>query len=99
MMKSPLPVIQKLMASHRLSFLSGVHSVAKGVFLAQGFVWEERHCGEGKLGYWKKVLRKRDQRQAYPKRFVLIPGLGDSPLSWHAVTTVLLPVLKQHFDE
>ncbi len=82
-----------------VSVLQAFHLLAKAYFKMRGYQWETRRNGEVKLGYWRKVLRKKPQKDAYPKRFVLIPGFGDSPLSWAIVVGLLQPVLKQSFDE
>jgi pimeloyl-ACP methyl ester carboxylesterase len=91
--------IQRLKASQDATFLQGVHLLAKGFFKTRGYRWELRRNGEVKLGYWRKSLRPKDKRSVYPKRFVLIPGFGDSSLSWHMVLTFLVPILKLNFDE
>src|SRR5690348_3378109 len=79
--------------------LRTLHWVAKAVYRAQGYRWEIRRNGEIKLGYWRKTLRKKDQRSPYPKRFVLVPGFGDTQLSWYWVVLLLQPVLARHYDE
>src|SRR4051812_5776338 len=73
--------------------------ITRRIFTANGYQWEPRRSGEIKLGYWKKSLRSKDQRKSYPKRFVLIPGFGDSPLSWYSTISLLTPVLKGRYDE
>ncbi len=79
--------------------MKSLHGIAAIFLKARNYQWELRRNGEVKLGYWRKILRPRDQKQPYPKRFVLIPGFGDTPLSWQGVVTLLLPVLKLHYDE
>jgi pimeloyl-ACP methyl ester carboxylesterase len=67
-----------------------------------GFHWELRRNGELKIGLWRKELRKRKSgdKSLTPKRLVLTPGFGDTPLSWLVVISILNPVLKQaKFDE
>lgn len=81
------------------SVMRSVHWIARGLFRQQGFHWEVRRKGELCLGIWKKTIRPRDQHRSYPKRFVLMPGFGDTPLSWHFVITLLQPLLNKHFDE
>ena len=81
------------------SLLQGIHLMGEQLFRTLGYRWELRHSGEAKLGYFKKVLRAKDHKKAYPTRFVLVPGFGDSPLSWALVLFFLQPILKQNFDE
>ena len=96
----PHPILHSLkLRKQDITILHGIHWVARGILQSQDYKWELRRTGETKLGYWRKTLRKRNSRSAYPKRFVLIPGFGDTPLSWQGVITLLTPVLKLHFDE
>jgi pimeloyl-ACP methyl ester carboxylesterase len=81
------------------SAMQGIHWIARGIFKQKGYSWELRRAGEVKLGLWKKKLRPKSQRSPYPKRFILIPGFGDTPLSWFFVMSLLAPVLKKNFDE
>ena len=83
----------------RVRLLAGLHSLMRSFFKLRGFEWEVRRAGDLHLGYWKMTLRKRDSRSAYPRRFVLIPGFGDTSLSWYPVTVLLNPWLKAHYDE
>lgn len=92
-------LIKKFLSSQDLSAVRALHLVAKGIFRATGFRWEIRRHGELKLGYWRKTLKPRSRKTPYPKRFVLIPGFGDTPLSWHLVTVMMQPVLKNYYDE
>lgn len=88
--------LQKIYKPTRLQFF---HEVFRPVLLAQGYRWEERRSGELRIGYWRRVFRKKDFRKSYPKRFVLIPGLGDSSLSWLSVLTLCFPALRHQYDE
>ena len=85
--------------SLKVGVLSGLHFLARGFFKARGFKWEVRRAGEMQLGYWKMKLHGRNPNRPYPRRFVLIPGFGDTPLSWYPVTALLRPWLMQHYDE
>lgn len=38
-------------------------------------------------------------RTASPRRLVLVPGFGDTPLSWLCVLAVLRPIVRRNFDE
>jgi pimeloyl-ACP methyl ester carboxylesterase len=80
-----------------------LHWVGRGTFQRAGFQWEVRRSGDLKIGMWRKKLRKEtsaSRKGISPKRLVIVPGFGDSPLSWLMVTSVLLPVLrKAGYDE
>lgn len=94
-----LPWVYQLVPTKEQSLLVGFEWLARGIFKPQGYQWEVRRNGELKLGYWRKTLRTRNQKHPYPKRFVLIPGFGDSPLSWSGVISLLWPILRRNFDE
>jgi pimeloyl-ACP methyl ester carboxylesterase len=83
----------------KLRMLTALHLFMKVFFNARGFKWEQRRTGELQLGYWKMALRPKDLKKPYPRRFVIIPGFGDSPLSWYPVVVLLKPWLKAHYDE
>ena len=80
-------------------FLPGLHWVAKAYFKRRGYVWEVRRNGEMSLGLWRLSFRKRNQKNAYPKRFIVVPGLGDTSISWYGVLVLLTPLLRRQFDE
>ncbi|MEK7691161.1 MAG: alpha/beta hydrolase [Bdellovibrionota bacterium] len=85
-----------------ITLLRALHWVGQPVLRAGGFEWEHRRTGDLKIGYWKKTFSKsgRKSRSTRRKRrFVLIPGLGDTPLSWWPVIQLLTPALKREFDE
>lgn len=77
-------------------FLGSAHLMLKFAFRRLGFRWELRRRGELKLGLWR---RRWGEKVIHPKRLVLIPGFGDTPLSWLSVLTLLFPVIKKRFDE
>jgi pimeloyl-ACP methyl ester carboxylesterase len=79
----------------------GVRWVAQKLFESAGFSWDLRRSGELKIGMWRKSLRSRFAGKAVsPKRFVLTPGFGDSPISWLLVAQMLMPAMKRAgFDE
>ena len=78
----------------RSPVLKGLHWLAHRALPAAGYEFELRRSGEIKLGVWRKRLRSSGNR-----RIVLIPGFGDTPLSWLPVVGMLLPVLKRRYDE
>lgn len=93
-------LVKNLVDSKDLSVIHGLHFLAKGALKASRYQWEIRRSGELKLGYWRKILKPRDTKKPYPKRFVLIPGFGDTPLSWQGVMVLLQPILKNScYDE
>ncbi len=81
--------------------LNLIHWGVKQAFLKAGFQWELRRSGDLELGLWKIPLSKRLKKAdlAFPKRFVLIPGLGDTSLSWLTVLLLLQPALRKKYDE
>jgi pimeloyl-ACP methyl ester carboxylesterase len=81
------------------SVLRTVLWVAHQSLTAFGFRWEVQRHGDIKLGLWRKTYRKKTLHKPIPSRFVLIPGFGDTPLSWLSVITLLEPVLRTQFDE
>ena len=83
----------------RSPVLKGLHRAAHHIFTLQGYQWELRRNGEMKLGLWRKTLHKPSSGKAYPRRFVLVPGFGDTPLSWAPVLLLLLPILRTKYDE
>ncbi len=81
------------------SVLQGLHLAARVAFHGLGFRWELHRNGDQKLGYWKIHCREKSPGAPYPKRFVLIPGFGDTALSWQMQVLALQPILRQEFDE
>lgn len=66
---------------------------------AAGFTWEPRRIGDVQLGVWRLKLRNRPAggagtAGAAPRRWILIPGFGDTPLSWMSVLLLLKPFLR-----
>lgn len=90
----------------RNSFLKKARWAAHGLLRAAGFELELRRSGELKLGLWRKNLsssgaktQKIKTKNSTPRRFILVPGFGDSPLSWLYVLSLLKPILKKNYDE
>ncbi len=80
------------------SLLSGAHFVSKVIFEGLGHQFELRRSGEASLGLWRFKL-KRKNTPAFLKRLVILPGFGDTPLSWFGVLLLLRKTLKKEFDE
>lgn len=89
---------------NRLPILRGVHWVAHRMLPAARFKLELRRSGELKLGLWRRTISTGKPpgkpKSRSRKRFVIVPGFGDTPLSWLPVALILLPVLRRRgFDE
>ena len=81
----------------KLPILAGLHTVTRMAFKAAGYKWELRRSGELELGLWR--IKLRSGKKSNPKRFVLVPGFGDSSFSWLAVLGMIRPVLSRKYDE
>ncbi len=74
------------------------HSAALTLFKRLGMNFEVRRFGESRLGLVRWNIRKTMRGQT-PRRLVLVPGFGDSPLSWSTILLGLRPVLGRKVDE
>lgn len=87
----------------RNSLLRKARWAAHGLLRAAGFDFELRRSGELRIGLWRKNLRPLGEsfgvQRAPLRRFVLVPGFGDSPLSWLYVLSLLGPTLRKRYDE
>lgn len=81
----------------RNSLLRKARWAAHGLLRTVGFEFESRRSGELRIGLWRKRLGRK--AQPTPRRFVLVPGFGDSPLSWLYVLSLLGPTLRKRYDE
>jgi pimeloyl-ACP methyl ester carboxylesterase len=77
------------------SLVWGAHQLLR----VRGYKCEVRRSGDLKLGLWRKEFRSKALGKRNPKRFVFLPGFGDTPLSWLSVLTLIEPVLRGNFDE
>ena len=76
----------------------GAQSAFQAPLKALGFTFERRRKGELGISLWR--LRTKPKKSLVnPKRFVFIPGFGDSPVGWLGVLTLLMPKLRSEFDE
>ncbi|MBC7690547.1 MAG: alpha/beta hydrolase [Methylotenera sp.] len=94
------PLLKKTFG--RRPIMKGVHFAMKFAFERAGFHWELRRNGDDQLGLWKITFRKVPAHSVpgeTPKRFIFVPGFGDTPLSWLTMLVMLKPVLSQNFDE
>jgi pimeloyl-ACP methyl ester carboxylesterase len=74
------------------------HQAALKVFESLGIRFEVRHLGESRLGLLRWPLRKLAPGTT-ARRLVMVPGFGDTPLSWWSVLAGLKPILKREIDE
>ena len=88
--------VKKLLGPNPLIRYS--HQAALKIFEGLGFKFEVRHLGESRLGLLRWPLRK-PAPGTLPRRLVMVPGFGDTPLSWWTVLAGLKPVLKRQVDE
>ncbi len=99
-MRTPA-VFQRLPSLLPTAILRGTHALAGLGLRRAGYRFELRRSGELKLGVWRKTLRPTTQARKHlePRRFVVLPGWADSPLSWIGVLALIYPTLKKEFDE
>jgi pimeloyl-ACP methyl ester carboxylesterase len=66
-----------------------------------GMSFEQRRFGESAIGLWKYTATTPKSSSQPLKRFVMIPGFGDTPLSWIPFILGLHATLNKtaHFDE
>jgi pimeloyl-ACP methyl ester carboxylesterase len=88
--------VKKLIGSKPLIRYS--HHAALKLFESLGFKFEVRHFGESRLGLLRWPLRKPPMGKL-PRRLVMVPGFGDTPLSWWTVLAGMKPILKRQVDE
>jgi pimeloyl-ACP methyl ester carboxylesterase len=89
---------KKLSRPAERALKASVFFAAEQVLRAAGFKFELRRRGELRLGVWRKKLRPA-ARSADKRRLVLIPGFGDSAVSWWVPLATLLPMLSREWDE
>jgi len=78
--------------------MKSLHYAMIPVLKGLGFYNEHRRIGELKVGLWRKHFNEKKKSKNI-KRFVLMPGFGDTPMSWIGVVILLLPYLKKNYDE
>ena len=86
--------------------LRSLHSAAGLVFTASGYRWETYNARPSKIGVWRKRYRIADARRrllgsegSARRIFAVVPGFGDTPISWVPVLKMLEPLLWLYFDE
>jgi pimeloyl-ACP methyl ester carboxylesterase len=84
----------------RVKVLRALHGAAATVYRAQGYKWEEYRFDGYKIGVWRKrTLVGRLRRGKTHRGFVLVPGFGDSSLSWFTTLKILEPLISTLYDE
>ena len=87
-------------ALNRKAIINRGMGLAAGMLMRQaGYRQELRRNGDLKLALWRKSMRRKGAMPAKPRRFVLLPGWGDSPVSWLGVLGLLRPVFSRRYDE
>lgn len=81
-----------------LTFPFLLHQTISVALKRVGFKWEIRRSGELQLGLWRHTIRKQPPGTKI-RRLVLVPGFGDSALSWIPVLALLTPQILSQFDE
>jgi pimeloyl-ACP methyl ester carboxylesterase len=94
-MKNPL---YEFLRASRPVLLDGLHQALKNGLRGAGFRFEQRRAGDCTLGLWRLTYRKVPKGRL-PRRLVLIPGFGDTPLSWLLPMTMVQPILRSRYDE
>jgi len=94
-----LEYLPKSLNDLKVPLLQSVHYSARASFAKAGFQWELRNQGERKIGLWRKKFREKSAAQAYPKRLIIIPGFGDTPLSWFLPSMLAMRKIRVQFDE
>lgn len=97
-------LLKQLAALETFSIADSLHLLTQLALRPTGLRWEIRRSGNLKLGLWRmgqKRWSRSDKRRNLiaPRRFILIPGFGDSPLTWLSVLIYLIPVFRRNFDE
>ena len=64
-----------------------------------GFKLEVQQVGDLKLALWRRAGIQGKKRMSQPRRLIVIPGFGDSPLSWIVPLGINYQGLKNSFDE
>ncbi len=78
--------------------LKWVHLGAKAGFKLAGYRFEQRRRGDSGIALWRLPLKKLKRGERH-RRLVLIPGFGDTALSWYPVLAILIPLIKRHYTE
>lgn len=80
----------------KLSVIRSTHWAAKHVIRKLGYQCDLRRQGDLKIGLWRRKFKRAKNKN---ERLVIVPGFGDSPLSWMLLLGVLKPVIQKNFDE
>jgi pimeloyl-ACP methyl ester carboxylesterase len=86
---------------NKIPILRSIHWAAAHAMRQAGYRWELRRSGELKIGLWRKSLNSGKSKSDPKKnrKLVLIPGFGDTPMSWMGVLALLRTSVKKNYDE
>ncbi len=82
--------------------LSSIQSVTKRFLKLRGFRFLRHSYGDRAITTWRLNLRPATHANKHPKRLMIIPGFGDTPMSWLPVLTLLnlqRAFRDAHYDE
>lgn len=84
-----------------MTLFQGLHWISRRLLVRTGYRWEERRLGSASIGLLRLSLQKR---KAGPplgskRRLVVLPGFGDSPLTWLPLLAPMQRALAEKFDE
>src|SRR5207248_3035392 len=75
--------------------LETTHFLTQMGYKLARYQWESCSFGDLKIGLWRRKIRQSPN----PRRFVLVPGFGDTTASWSWVLLTMRSVLDRDFDE
>lgn len=84
--------------SAKFQGLRFLHLLMKPLLIRSGYELELKTTRGIVVGLWRNRLR-RDAGISTPKRLVIVPGFGDSALSWMSLMKLISRSLVAHFDE
>ena len=96
MSESRIPILTR---NRRGSPLRVTHWAVGQALRAMGWEWEQRQSGETGIGIWTKKTPRFSKKARNRRRMVLVPGFGDTPLSWVGVLGGLYLRFRDSFDE
>jgi pimeloyl-ACP methyl ester carboxylesterase len=79
-------------------FIRYSHIAALKVLQKIGAEFEVRHFGESRLGLLRWSLNRKASNRPV-RRLLMVPGFGDTPLSWWTILVGMKPILKRDLDE
>lgn len=104
MKKFALDVVKKIASTtqafkafsfRNFSFPRELHAAMQPLFKRYGYVLETHAFGKRHLGLWRKKIREVE----HPRVLFMVPGFGDTPLSWLMVLIPLRNIIPDYYDE